>query len=369
MLKSITIHVLTPYYQSIFLLFKNIKKVSISYYRGNKNMKVKNSNILLSSTREHTKELHFKKRLNIWNNSAPKEPTKPMIPTSTPDKNIKAILPDHSSLEPKFQALKLILEALTGKKINIVDAPQFEHNQTKIIIKIPSSEPVNTQGIVGWGIDYQENKTISETEQSVIMASGLVKTKDGRDINFSLCLSMAREFQTSLNFSFKAGDALIDPLVINLDSNATNLKDTRFKFDINSDGSDENIPWLKGSNGFLVFDRNKDGVINNGTELFGPKTGDGFSELSELDYDNNGFIDESDPDFKNLMVWSGKAYENSKLMTLKYHDIAAIGLVNVNSEFSLKNSTNNTLGQVKKTGIYLRENGQAGTIQQIDLSV
>ncbi len=47
MLKSVTIHVLTPYYQSIFLLYKNIKKALISYYRGNKSMKVKKTEIYL----------------------------------------------------------------------------------------------------------------------------------------------------------------------------------------------------------------------------------------------------------------------------------------------------------------------------------
>jgi hypothetical protein len=232
-----------------------------------------------------------------------------------------------------------------------------------------SSTTENTPAMVGWGIDYQENITIRETEQNEIIASGIVKTKDGKDISFSLNLVMAREFRASSNFSFKAGDALIDPLVINLNKNAAELTDTKFKFDINSDGSDEDIAWLEGESGFLVFDKNRDGSVNNGTELFGPETGNGFSELALLDYDNNGFIDENDPDFKNLMIWSGRTHEKSTLLTLENYGIGVLGLVNIKSEFSLKDQINNTLGKIQKTGIYLKENGQAGTIQQIDLSV
>jgi len=41
----------------------------------------------------------------------------------------------------------------------------------------------------------------------------------------------------------------------------------------------------------------------------------------------------------------------------------------VYTDFSLKNSNNNTNGQIKKTGIYLNENGSAGTMQHVDIAI
>jgi hypothetical protein len=260
---------------------------------------------------------------------------------------------------------------LTGKKVEITDfnAYRTEPYNKDTRLSTGSQSLDNQPEMQGWGIDFQENISITETEQNTIMASGIIKTKQGKTIKFSLDLSMKREFQTSADFSFKAGDALIDPLVINLDGNAADLGKTKFKFDINSDGEDENLAWLNGSRGFLVLDKNHDGIVNNGTELFGPTSGNGFNELLKLDYDNNGFIDENDPMFQNLMIWSGKTREDSCLTDLKHHNIGAIGLINVKSEFSLKDEQYNTLGKIQRTGIYLKETGQAGTIQQLDLSV
>ncbi len=334
-------------------------------------MQVQNSIISLVSSREHQKSFQHTKTLNTWNNTPPVASKNESKTVRNIDKNATDLSKDSLSLDPKLQTLKLILEALTGKKINITDLDEFKTEPQSANMNISSQplKPENTPEMTGWGIDYQETTTISETEQNSIMASGIVKTTDGKDINFSINLTMKREFKSSSTFSFKAGDALIDPLVINLNGNAADLTDTKFKFDINSDGAEENLAWLKGASGFLIFDRNNDGVVNNGKELFGPETGNGFSELSELDHDDNGFIDGNDPDFKNLLLWSGTTFEESQLAPLEKYGIGAIGLINVKTEFSVKDEVNNTLGKIQQTGIYLKENGQAGTIQQIDLSV
>ncbi|MCK5313348.1 MAG: hypothetical protein KAJ62_14625, partial [Desulfobacteraceae bacterium] len=307
-----------------------------------------------------TKHSHHSKKLNVWNNNPPPEPAKKIDSGKSKES---------SPLDPELQTLKLILEALTGKKIRITDTSDFIAQPTAKLSPALEVETGTTPEMAGWGIDYQETITINETEQSAVTASGIIKTKDGKNISFSIDLVMKREFQASSSFSFKAGDALIDPLVINMNQNAADLTDTEFKFDINSDGIDENLAWLQGSSGFLVFDKNKNGIADNGTELFGPTTGNGFNELAELDYDNNSFIDENDPDFRNLMLWSGNSFEESQITSLKHHGIGAIGLINVKSEFSVNNELNITLGKIQRTGIYLRENGQAGTIQQLDLSV
>jgi hypothetical protein len=52
---------------------------------------------------------------------------------------------------------------------------------------------------------------------------------------------------------------------------------------------------------------------------------------------------------------------------LKDKDIGAIYLGNVDSEFSIKRSIDDALGVIRNTGIFLKENGGAGTVQHIDL--
>ena len=64
-------------------------------------------------------------------------------------------------------------------------------------------------------------------------SDGVVKTADGKEINFSVDLNMSREFASQQNVSIREGDAKkMDPLVINFDGKAPELTDTKFSFDL-----------------------------------------------------------------------------------------------------------------------------------------
>lgn len=53
----------------------------------------------------------------------------------------------------------------------------------------------------------------------------------------------------------------------------------------------------------------------------------------------------------------------------KQQGIGAICLGNMETAFSYKNTSNETQGELRRTGIFLRENGSAGTIQHIDMVI
>ncbi len=55
--------------------------------------------------------------------------------------------------------------------------------------------------------------------------------------------------------------------------------------------------------------------------------------------------------------------------SLREADVGAIYLGNAEAEFALKNQANHLLAQNRKAGIYLKESGGAGIVQQIDLAV
>nr|MBP7525716.1 VCBS repeat-containing protein [Propionivibrio sp.] len=160
-----------------------------------------------------------------------------------------------------------------------------------------------------------------------------------------------------------------DPLVINFGGTAAQLTSQRFKFDLDADGKTEDINFVAGGSGFLALDRNGDGKINDGAELFGAKTGNGFAELAALDADKNGWIDENDASYADLRVWTKDGAGKDKFSTLKQANVGAISLSHIATQFDLKDAQNVSQGEIKASGIYLQETGAVGTIQQIDLTV
>ena len=100
-----------------------------------------------------------------------------------------------------------------------------------------------------------------------------------RKLNFNLDMTMSRRYmeEHSIEFVSSFDTVLTDPLVINLGSNPVSVSDKSFSFDIDGDGKDETIAQMNPESGFLALDKNGDGIINDGSELFGTKTGNGES--------------------------------------------------------------------------------------------
>jgi hypothetical protein len=171
------------------------------------------------------------------------------------------------------------------------------------------------------------------------------------------------------HLNIRAGDALIDPLVIQLNGAAPELSDLKIRFDLDVDGKQDAISVLRPGSGFLAYDRNGDGIINDGSELFGPESGDGFRDLAEQDRNGDSWIDEQDPIFESLKVWTFGASGNQTLIALKDAGVGAIYLGNADTEMTLRDTADNMQGKMRKSGLFLYENGSAGTVHEIDLVV
>jgi hypothetical protein len=181
-------------------------------------------------------------------------------------------------------------------------------------------------------------------------------------------MHMSREFKSYTNVSVLA-QTLVDPLVINYGGSAASLTGEKFEFDLTMDGVPEWMSSLGAGSGFLAVDKNGDGKINDGSELFGPKTGCGFSELRQHDADGNGWIDAADKIFAQLLVWSKDQNGNCQIFTLEQLGIGAIYLGNVDTEFSFKGDENKTLGVMRSTSFFLKTCGKAGTLSHIDMAI
>jgi len=272
----------------------------------------------------------------------------------------------------KIMLIEKMLYALTGKKIKLdvpteMDIKPNNNGSININISIdpPKPQPNNSEG---WGVVYQSSETYQETETMNFAAQGVIQTTDGTEIRFDTQLQLSRQYMASENISFKAGDALKDPLVINFDGIPAILSDNKIKFDLDSDGVKDTMSFVNAGSGFLAIDKNNNGKIDNGTELFGPATGNGFSELTAYDEDHNSWIDENDSVYKDLRIWSYDENE-SKLTTLSEKNVGAISLANIDTQFSYKDLNNQLQGMARTTGIFVKEDGTVGTVQQIDLVV
>ncbi|MBI2412781.1 MAG: hypothetical protein HYV24_06190 [Deltaproteobacteria bacterium] len=257
---------------------------------------------------------------------------------------------------------KLLIEALSGRKIKVMTVDKEPSADIK---KTGEALADATDGRDGWGLEYDSRAIHAEIEETSFSAEGVIRTADGQELSFSLELTMQRASITEETVNLRAGDARrVDPLVINFGGRAAELTSMKFAFDLDSDGGEENISFAAPGSGFLAIDKNGDGRVNNGSELFGPSSGNGFKELSAYDTDKNSWIDENDAVFNDLFVWTKDA-----LKPLKEQGVGAIYLGYAATSFDLKSADNTDLGQVRRSGVYLAENGAPGTIQQVDLAV
>ncbi len=101
------------------------------------------------------------------------------------------------------------------------------------------------------------------------------------------------------------------PLVLAFDDRPVAFATTTFAF---SPGSPVETAWPTAATPWIALDRDRDGAITSGRELFGDATllpgGEtathGFAALAALDADGNGTIDRRDPAFASLLIWTDR---------------------------------------------------------------
>ncbi len=278
-----------------------------------------------------------------------------------------------SHLNPKLWLLISLVERLSGRRVHLLDASDLGQGSSNDAASSQSASAASSTNSsrdsgAGWGLELTATRTVTESASASFKAEGLVRTADGREIAFAAELSMTHESVSRERVQVLAGNAqaqVKDPLVLNFGGQPVALTAQKQPFDLNSDGKLENIPVLAKGSAMLALDRNANGVVDNGSELFGPTSGDGFAELRALDDDGNGWIDEGDRAFGKLGVWFGGA---GAITSLGAASVGAIYLGSAATPFTLRDPTDAIAGQVRVTGVWLGEQGKVGTVQQVDLA-
>ena len=341
-------------------------------------MHIAQSNLTLSASSTSVAYSSQSETLRIESRRPPRAASPPPKADKADRADISRAAHDHgdhagmlSRLGPALYALALLVEQLTGQKINLLDPSEVDpHASGNTDAPAPqaTSAPTPPQPQVAVELDAQSIRY--EAQTSTFSANGTVTTADGRQITLGLQATISREFLAADSLSIQAGTTPAkDPLVLDLSGAPTQLSSQRVAFDVNADGVVEQVAIPTGGSAMLALDRNGNGTIDDGSELFGPQTGSGYGELSALDTDGNGWIDSADASFGQLRLWQPNTAGPGSLRTLEQAGVGAIGLQNTATPFSFRDpATNEELGTLQSTGVFLREDGSAGTVRQIDVS-
>ncbi|MCK9237460.1 MAG: hypothetical protein M0Q29_08965 [Thiopseudomonas sp.] len=169
-----------------------------------------------------------------------------------------------------------------------------------------------------------------------------------------------------------------DPIILDLDGNGLQTVGltSNIYFDHNGDGILSKTGWVGEGDALLVWDRNANGLIDNGAELFGDFTPmpdgtlapNGFAALAALDANGDGILDASDPAFAELKLWvdsdqNGVTGEG-ELMSLADAGIASLNLGN-----TLKNQKQSNGNTLAREGSFTRTDGTESAMGEFHLAI
>jgi hypothetical protein len=282
---------------------------------------------------------------------------------------------DSLSQNHKLMETKNLLEMMFGVSFTLYKSPRTDTDQSSFSDNL--EEIANLQNAQvrvdenGQPLEQvnQRFHEIKESEKTSFQASGEMVLKDGRRFNIDFSLDMTRTREESFYGEMIISGKQVDPLTINLNGNMAQLSQNKVQFDINNDGEMDNVHYASGDSAFLAIDKNGNGSIDDGGELFGPQSGSGFADLAQYDENQDGVIDQEDSIFEKLVLTQRDEAGNETLISLKDVGIEAFLLSSQDTQFSLFNSNGERAGIIQETGLYLKSDGSVDSMQHVDLII
>ena len=277
--------------------------------------------------------------------------------------------------------IKLLLEKLLGRMHGGNSSGSSKNTSISISQEVSSFQASSISAYsAGSAVSNQPVGALIQTtqeyyqKQTVDFSASLQIQTPNKTFEMNIDLSFTQELYEVHSSTLSIGNEnLIDPLVINYGEDINpfeNLGNLKFEFDLDNDGENDLIPLLKQGAGFLAFDRNNNGKIDNGSELFGTQSGNGFKDLSVFDEDKNNWIDENDAIFNKLKVWQKDDSNEAKLVSLLDLNIGAIYLGDVQSGFKYQSAIDKTEAVQQSNGIFVKEDGSGvGVVSSLDIAV
>ncbi|MFC2448007.1 MAG: hypothetical protein ACFNVL_03635, partial [Candidatus Nanoperiomorbus sp.] len=183
----------------------------------------------------------------------------------------------------------------------------------------------------------------------------------------------ATELVNSLLHQASTIPVRIDPIVLDISGLGITTKSVAdgVYYDMDNNGFLEKTGWVDAKSGILVLDKNNDGKIETGNELFGDRTiladgktaSSGFEALATLDSNHDGVIDAKDKLFSQLRIWIDRdgdgISDKGELITLAQAGIKSLNLKH--KELNQLDANGNTIARV---GSFTRTNGKVAEMKE-----
>ena len=179
-------------------------------------VKISGFDLTLQATHAASKQTRVTESLRVWVDppaSARPPPPDAMQVTLSAAAQEKQVAEngaiDHSmhdvENDPRMQLIILMVEHMTGRRVRLYDAGQFRQTRTADTPAPPSGNTPAPAPRAGFGVAYDKLVSYQESEQTVMQATGVVRTSDGREIEFSLKLTMQRQYSETTGASVRTG--------------------------------------------------------------------------------------------------------------------------------------------------------------------
>jgi hypothetical protein len=278
-------------------------------------------------------------------------------------------------LTGRVKMMKLILESTFGESITLVRADLSNEAMSQEIKEIPRDSS-------------QADNEFSEIQirlgPDTFLASERLTVEQWQIHKQELSYNMQGEFeingkQLSLDYSFyltsekikydsfeTTAAALKDPLIVQFGNQSIGEISGQEKFDINQDNKIDSLPIFSGDVGYLVYDKNANNKADNGSELFGPTSGNGFNELAQLDENNNGFLDKEDSAYQQLYLWQP---DKNNWLSLADAGIEAISTDAIATPYTFYDKDDEVQAQMRSSSFAITESGRGFGVHQVDVRI
>lgn len=191
--------------------------------------------------------------------------------------------------------------------------------------------------------------------------------QNGSTGNTTQASSVQLEFKFEFSASVTTTEATVqqgDPIVFDLDGDGIELSNYQngARFDLMGAGRAQQTAFVNGGDAFLALDRNKDGVINSGLELFGEQHGakNGFEELRKFDLNGDGAINRNDAIYNELKLFRDNG--NGETEAGELIGLAEAGIDEILLNYQDVNQRAAGGNRITQIASYLKNDGSRGHV-------
>lgn len=266
------------------------------------------------------------------------------------ERDVDLMLRMISKDEKEYQTLKARFNKIIGRS----DPDAQESGETSSTAVASSSEG---------NISTSQNQSQALTSEE--MSASLAR-RNSYELNLKFKQTVTEEGRIGISLE-ELGVKKVDPLVLDLSGEGVQLTEAGKGafFDITADGKLDSTAWVKGNTALLTYDRNGNGIIDNGSELFGDQNGaaDGFAELAKYDDNGDKKISFLDPVFKALKLYRD-LNGDGKMSSNEFNTLNELGIKALNLNFN-RDSKDINGNSLILNGSFEREDGSTGQLADV----